>query len=355
MKQLIKWSLLGVFLLLISACGEEVSVSSEEIFSNIIETDDQPISYYGEGKITVYQDDGVSESILFTEYAGTNGEKKMITIEEKSGIKSTAVINQDILVNYQEGSETAQQIDLTGTESPLTFTQKEQFSNMLDMMQDSHSLEMMGEEEVMELDTYHIKLTADSKSSLLGDMEFWVDQKTWFIVKANSASGEIRTETEYTTIEFNPSFEEDTFTLDLPEGVEMEALDDNIPEPGTIEEAVEALGADFLVIDEEQQQLDRIEIHEFDGELNRTEVTLYYVNEEIPSFSVSVFPTPQGEGMELNNDAQLRGLNAELMEEIRNISWDEQGLRYSVMIDHPDITMEEIKKILEKMKLSSEL
>ena len=121
-----------------------------------------------------------------------------------------------------------------------------------------------------------------------------------------------------------------------------------------MEEAETALEKPFLVMNEEDVTIENIELDELAGEINRTEITLYYINQDLPAFTLSVFPTPEEAGMELaSSDLQVRGQNAEYMKEIKALAWDEDGLRYNIIISHPDLEIEDVLKMTENMKLSS--
>ncbi|QGS68244.1 hypothetical protein CV093_05335 [Oceanobacillus sp. 143] len=73
-------------------------------------------------------------------------------------------------------------------------------------------------------------------------------------------------------------------------------------------------------------------------------------------FFLSIFPTPAEEDMEIKpGEMKVRDNNAEYEEQINSIMWDEDGLRYSIIITNPDITIEEVIELTEKMVLSSDL
>ena len=99
-----------------------------------------------------------------------------------------------------------------------------------------------------------------------------------------------------------------------------------------------------------------IEWNVLEGELNRTEVAILYTNDDkIPTLTLSVFPTPEGQGMEIEeSEWKVRGQKAEYMEEIRALSWDEEGIRYSILIDHPELSVEEIIELTETMQFETE-
>ncbi|SDL86951.1 LolA family protein [Sediminibacillus halophilus] len=349
------WLSIGLWLLIVmTGCKGEVSVSSEEIFTKMLAESEEPLAYYGEGRVSI-KDGETVEKTTFEEYAGRNGQRKVITEEPATSKRSIAILDGESMTMYEEGSKSAQRMDLSSGELPAALTQKEQLLSMLEVVKDTHDTELVSEDTILDMETYHLKLTS-KEDGLLGDMDIWVEQGNWFIVKMKQKNADIETSVEYTKLDLEPGFPDDTFLVDLPEDVEVSDLEEGMAVPASLEEAEQALGTEFLLVDDEKQDLDRIEMDKIGGEINRTEVTFYYLQDGVPSFSISVFPTPEGEGMSLGDGKlKVRGKDAEKMDEIRGISWDEQGLRYSLLMEHPDMTTEEVLQLTETMKMRSEM
>ncbi|WP_371068542.1 outer membrane lipoprotein carrier protein LolA [Sediminibacillus sp. JSM 1682029] len=348
------WLSIVLLLVVMTGCKGDVGVSSEEIFTKVLAESEEPLGYYGEGSVSI-KDGETEEKTTFEEYAGRNGQRKVITEEPATSKRSIALMDGGSMTIYEEGSKTAQRMDLSPGELPASLTQKEQLLSMLDVVQGTHDTELVGEDTILDMETYHLKLTS-KEDGLLGDMDIWVEQENWFIVKMKQKAADIETNVEYTKLDLDPDFSDDTFLLELPEDVKVSDLEEGMAVPASLEEAEQALGTDFLLVDDEKQELDRIEMDKIGGEINRTEVTFYYLQDGVPSFSISVFPTPEGEGMSLGDgNLKVRGNDAEKMDEIRGITWDEQGLRYSLLMEHPDLTTEEVLQLTETMKMHSEL
>ncbi|KHF41158.1 LolA family protein [Halalkalibacter okhensis] len=354
MKRLIGYLML---LLIGTGCSGQVTASSDEIISNVLASNKDIGSVYSEGEMLLYIDDELTEQVTFEEYVSSEGQRKIITSDAITNQQSMAVNDGETMVIYEQGSDTAHSIDVAGLDLPTSFTQKEQVTAMIENMKDTHSFEIKGEEEVLGFDTYHLLLKANAPSSIIGDMELWVDQKTWFVIKSKTISGETRSEMQYEYIDFSPTFPVDTFTLDLPDSVTIQPLEGgNQAQQGTIAEAEEALETPFYVVDQENVSIREIEVYSFGGEVNRNEVTIYYSIDDDPAFLLSVFPTPEGPGMSLGNSGEesVRGHAIEYMEEIRSIMWDEDGLRYSIIIENPDVSFEKALEAANQMTLSSE-
>jgi len=341
---------------LLGGCSGELTASAEEIVSNVLEADKEVDAYYGKAEMKIYTGKEVTENIIIEEFVSNDQKRKVITTDLKKDNQQTVAFNDGKkLITYEQGSDTAMSLSFSDEEVPVSMTPKEQVTKMLEGLGKTHTYEVVGEEKILGLDTYHLKVKAKSKNSILGDMEFWVDQKTWFVVKSITYSGENRSETEYKKLDFSPKFANDTFTLKLPENVKVENLDNSSqPTTGTVAEAEKALGEPFLIFDEKTANLDRVEWLDLKGELNRTEVTIYYKTPEGSTFNLSIFPAPKEKGMEIEGkDLKIRGQHAGYMEEIRMVTWDENGMRYSIMMDQPDLTLEKMSQLAESMHLST--
>ncbi|MBP0727304.1 DUF2092 domain-containing protein [Bacillus sp. RG28] len=341
---------------LLGGCSGGMTVSAEKIVSNVLEADKKVDAYYGKSEMKVYKGKEVTEHIMMEEFVSNDQKRKVITTDLKKDNQKTVALNDGKkVIIYELGSDKAMSMTFSDEEVPVSMSPKEQFTKMLEGMGKTHTYKVVGEEKILGLNTYHLKLKAKSKNSVLGDMEFWVDQKTWFIVKSITNSGENRTETEYKKLDFSPKFAKDTFILKLPKNVKVENLDNNLkPMTGTVAEAEKALGEPFLIFDEKAAKLEMVEWLNLKGELNRTEVTIYYKTPEGSAFTLSIFPTPKEKGMKIEGeDSKIRGQHAGYMEEIRAVTWDENGMRYTIMAEQPDLSLEKMSKLAESMHLST--
>lgn len=342
----------SVFTLLLGGCSQGMNVSAEEIIHNAIESEKEVIDYTGVSEMKLFEGEELLDHVIIEEFVA--GEKrKVVTTNELLQQENVALNDGEKMLMYDEASGQAHEMDLTGLGDLAGTGPKDQFKSMMEMMNDSHTYELVGEEKVMDFDTYHIRLKADEEDSLLGDMELWVDQKTWFIVKFTSETGDTRSELTYTELDFSPEFAEDTFTINIPEDVEIKDMKEEFaPDTVTLEAATEALGQEFLVFSKEDVELTNIVMYEPVGELNRYELDLTYNTKDgIPLFSLSIFPAPEDMPIEAS-DIEIRGNAAEYEEMIHAYLWDEDGLRYSLLITNPDVDQEEVLGMTERMVLS---
>nr|WP_295970319.1 hypothetical protein [uncultured Bacillus sp.] len=341
---------------LLAGCSEGMTASAEEIVSQVLEGKKELEAYHGKAILKTYEGEEKSGELVIEEFVNKKGEKKVITtdLNNKNAV-AYALNDGEKLISYEQGSEAAYQMDISDIEMPSSITQKEQLTKLFEGIKNTHTIEVVGEEKILGYDTYHLKATVKSKDTILGDMEFWIDQKNWFILKSIVYSGDTRSEMAYEEIEFSPKFEKDSFILNLPDDVEVKNMEDEFKlETGTLKDAEMKLGQPFLVFDEQDVQLEKVEWQELKGEINRTELSLQYQKNDVHAFTLSVFQTPEGEDAGIKeSDYQVRGQLAEYWKEINSITWDENGLRYSIIVENPDLTVEEVIRMAENMKLST--
>ncbi len=343
---------------ILSGCKGDMAVSSEEIVTKVLSAKEGKLSYYGEGVIKLETNGEVTENASFKEYAAEDGKRKIITTGLTNDLESYVLNDGNQVISYETGSETALSIDLTEEGMPLLdASPKEQLMTTLDAIKKTHEYEIVGEEKLVDLDVYHIKATPNTDSNLFGEVEFWIDQKTWFVVKSMSVVGDTKSVFEYKVLDFSPNFKQDTFTLDIPENVTITPIESQLePSYGSLEDAQTALTQPFLVFAGEDLTVENVEVINLQGVVNRPEITVYYLYGAVPSVLVSIFPTPEEAGTEIKPGKwQVRGQNAEYDDFIDALSWDENGLRYTIINQNPDLAMEDILEMTEKMVLNNEM
>ncbi|MEI3603526.1 hypothetical protein SPD79_16610 [Oceanobacillus sp. SE10311] len=354
-----KWKryliLLSVLTLVLGGCSQNMKVSAEEIIHNAIGSDKDITNYAGVSETKIFEGEELIEH--FTMEENVEGQKRKIISNDKLLGNQSEVLNDgEKMLMYDKENGIAHEMDLSELGGFTTTSPREQFTTVMDIIQDSHTHELVGEEKILGFDTYHIQIEANESGGLIGDMEVWIDKKTWFIVKLISETGDSRTESTYTELDFSPKFTEDVFTIDIPDDVEIETLDGDLGETSvTLEEAKEALGQDFLLFSHDNTELLSVELYDFSGgELDRNEIVMNYGSKEgTPLASLSVFPTPEDMEIEAPN-LEIRGNPAEYEEIINGYTWDEDGLRYSLLVEDPSVDEEEILNWTENMVLSSE-
>ncbi|MCM3785776.1 outer membrane lipoprotein carrier protein LolA [Neobacillus mesonae] len=331
--------LLGAAILtgtLLTGCqtGEALAYTGEEMVEKAIEENNKPFSYYAEAEMNLFEGDKKTESMSIKEwYNAENGNNRNEVETEGSG-KSVSVNDGKQITVYEEAQNAAYIMgSIDGV--PMQSSPKEKMLSQLERMRSTHSIETVGKEKWLDNEVYHIKATPleKDKNTLIGAQEYWVNAKNWMVVKSKFTSGDTTTEFAYTLLDDSPSFTPDTFALDIPENVEIVSLDDMGPKTVTLEEAQSALGESFLTFPAQDFDQVSVEMYEASGELDRTEITVNYLNEGKTPLSLSVFKSPDEDVQEgaFGEKVTVRGHKGDYMKEINAISWDEDGLRYSLM------------------------
>lgn len=94
---------------------------------------------------------------------------------------------------------------------------------------------------------YHLVAKENEKGTLFGDQELWVDKENWFVLKMILKSGDNEVDLEHKVVEFEKVFDEDTIMIEIPEGVEIQDMDEvNESTTVTIEEAAQHVGQPLL-------------------------------------------------------------------------------------------------------------
>ena len=341
---------------LVACSSEDNQYSPEQVINNAMKENEEPLSYYAEATMKMIADD---EPIQLKEWRSKDGKVKVETegaTEEEHGL---TVNDGKTITMYQESMKQAIVSDDGEMLATMIPSPKEQAQQLLKMIGDSHTISVDGEEKIAGRDTYHLVAKANEKGTLFGDQELWVDKENWFVLKSISESGDNRVDIEYTKIEFNKEFPDETFVIELPEGTEIQNLDDMNETPEvTIEEAAQSVGKPILYFPEEKDRtIKMIEMDDIKGELNRVEINMEYEKDEASLLSLSLFKTPENldDDMKMPGEkvVEIRGIEGKMieMEGFRNLFWVEDGVSYSILLNDPDVTFEEVVEWANDMEL----
>ncbi|WP_440115756.1 LolA family protein [Paenibacillus sp. QZ-Y1] len=354
------WMMIGTALLAVSllgGCAEKdmLAMSGDEMIEKVVSAETEPASYYAEGVMKVWTDDKLTNTMHIKEWVdGQTGRKRTET--EENGKVSYAVNNGTEITIYEKETGTAYSMNVSSLGEQPKQTQKQMLVDQLERLRDSHDVDMKGQEKLHGQDVIHIKLTPKEEGTLSISSEYWVDPKTWMIVKVISEYGDGKSEMVYNPIQYDPEFPGDIFVIDIPKEVDVKDLNDlSQSSEVTLEEAKQALGQSFLQYKGEGMELSRIEMSHTGGELNRDEVTLYYVRDNKVEVSLTIFKTPEDDAnptlLPDEKSTEVRGVEGTYMKSIRNISWDEAGLRYSLMGEHDGWTEAKLQAWAEALTL----
>lgn len=333
-----------------------MNISAEEIMRKAVEAGEGMDHYYTLSESKVYQGTELMEHSILEEYVA-NGKRKTITHDQLEGEdKRTEALNDGAkTIIYDKYNHRAFEMDITADGDVESHDSTGKMNGMMGITKDTHALEIIGEEKILDFDTFHIEAKAKISDHVFGDTDLWVDQKTRFIIKMISEVGGIRTELDYKKIDISPVFAEDTFTLNIPDDVEIKDLEAFAPDTVTLAEAEEILKQSFYLFPEDEFILKDIEMHHIDGIITRDELNLtYYSKADMPMFYLSIFHSP--EGMEIEKaDVEIRGRKAAYEKVVNSITWDEERLRYSIIMIGSEVEKNEMIERTESMVLNLDL
>lgn len=349
-------SVMALVGILLTACGTENSqMSPQEVVNTVLQESDEEFSYYGEYEMVSSEGE---EEYAAKEWVRKDGKRRMEMVDRENDDEMIMVSDGKTITMYDKADNTAMIMEMNeedmaelGEQTP-----RQQAEMMLDMVKDSHELSTGEEVEIAGRSTYHIIAKAKEDTALLGDVELWVDKETWLPLKTVTTNSGLDLTVEYTTIDFEADMDDSLFEIDLPEDVEVEVVDNELPEKAvvTVEDVLEELGA-FYQLSDDDFELNEITVLE--GFEDRSEFSFEYEKDGMTAFSITVFKDLQ-EVADIGaiggeEETTVRGQEATKMEmgEFRSLDWEEDGLKYVVLIENPTIEFDDLTSYLEDMEL----
>ncbi|MEI3613371.1 LolA family protein [Pseudogracilibacillus sp. SO30301A] len=350
------FALIGLSSLFVVGCSNMNQYSPEQVFSNALETDNGT-SYYGEMEMSIVGM-GENETSFLKEWR--QNERSRVEMEVDGG-RVIAINDGKSLIVYEEKEKKAFSFE-AGEIQELHMNPKEQVEMLLEMIQDTHDIQNVGEEEVNGRSTFHmVAQKQKDKKSLYDDQEIWIDKEHWVVLKMNSASGDVQINTEYKKIDFNAKIDESRFQLDLPEDVEIESFDDfDEEEEITLTDIPEKMNNPSVlhIPNTEEHEVDKISFIEIEGDPSYQDVTIDYKRNGLPLMTLTIFTAD--EETEDTKDIFAAGFEKETIrgeegvyidvEDLHFISWSEGGLSYSIEIIDPNVTLDMVKQWAEEME-----
>lgn len=340
------------------ACNiEESQYSPQQVIENALQETEQLATYYGEYKMISSLDN--TEEIGTVKEWVQDGQRRieMVTSSENSEQETLLVNDGSTMYMYDKTANSVMTYPLgdemnnLGIQSP-----REQAEMLLEMVKDSHDITIEGEEKIADHVAYHIVAKPKNDTSIIGDLELWVDKKTWVTLKSISTSGSSTFTQEYTKIDYDAKMDTDTFIFEAPTDAIIEEIDTSAYMPVAIkeDEIKQTLGA-FYKPTSTDLQLTEVTVTGKDEP--RPEYSFEYERNQIPALSFTVFKQTE-KYAELGNTVEekeqiIRGQKGSKMEmnDFRLLSWDEDGLSYSIILLDPELTFEQTLTYLEEMTL----
>jgi len=346
-----------------SSLSEDTIIPSD-IINNALSAYEKSQSYYSEGSLTVYEKGELVEESITKEWTDSSEGmlKKRFESESEDSGKIISTNDGKELVLYMEKDNKAMKMDIENAIDESMGDYKEQFLKGLSVISKSHELSYVGEEKVNDFNTIHLHAKSKKENSMIGDIDYWIDKDTWFLVKTSSETGDGKLDMTYTKLEFVDKFDDSLFVQNIPEGVEIENLDENSDfeeSEISIEEAEKIAGKPILVLEnDDEYTLKNISSMSYD-DLNRTEINQNYEKNGVITFILTAIIDGEKTSDDLEDEdsslpgeekAIIRGNEGSVIEDIINlINWEEEGIGYSLLVLDPSINMEKAKEIVENL------
>lgn len=343
----------------LAGCTSTMSqYSPDQVINNALEETTSFESYYAEVEWEITEKGKDTEQIFIKEWHSDDGKIRVET-ESKGESEQTIVVNDGhTLITYQVEKNQALIIHDSELIELNQLSQKDQASLFLEIVRDTHDVSVEGEEKIIGRATYHLVAGAKADSSLFGDMELWVDKENWQVLKMILHTGDTKEEILYTKIDFDEKISSDIFTLDLPEDVDLQNVEDiSQTIELTLDEVAEKFTEPiFYFPEKEDLEISTIETIDMQSEQFQGEVSFDYTKDGLPLLTLSVFESldelgdevfdfPDGETITVRNQ---EGFYSEFSG-IRTLQWREKGLNYSIMIIDPNVTIEDLQKLADEM------
>lgn len=333
--------------------------SPEQVINNALEETNGIGAYYAESEMIVSEKGEEIEHTGSKEWRTGDGKIRIETENKDGSGKIIAVNDGETLILHEVDSNQASIIEGLEVFNLNLPSLKEQANQQLNMVVDTHEISIEDEGEIAGRDAYKLLAKANGDHTLSGDLELWIDKENWMVLKTIASVGDMQSETIYTKIDFKQELSTDLFSIDLPEDVEIQNLAD-LAETTEIEldEVVENIGNPFFYFAEvDGLEITTIELDELRGEIERNEVSINYTKEGAQLFTLSVFESPKEMddlGLEMPGETTInvRGQEGQKMEagDFRLLSWQEDGLSYSVILDDLNLTFEALLEMTTKME-----
>ncbi len=344
MKKII-YSTALICTLALGACNQAEDYSPQEILNQaMLETSDIT-SYYGEYTLTI-DNEGSS-----TVKQWQKNSKVRIESVEETGDESFVINDGKTLTMYNKTTNsgsifTMMEGEMEGYVQP---TLQEQAQQMLNLVKNTHTISVGKDEKIAGRDTYHLIAKVKNKNSLIGDIEVWVDKKTWMTLKTVTTSEDMHLTQEYTKFEPNAKIDDTLFIAEVPDDADMVTEQIETPDPITLEEAKGLVGS-FLQMPE-QNGLTLVSIENMHVE-DTKEIALTYLQNGEPAFTLSILKPQEALKISADESAEVRGLPASKtdLEQFKYIQWDEDGLRYGIIFNNPELTFEEVLGLTTQME-----
>ncbi|MGE7945462.1 DUF4367 domain-containing protein [Lysinibacillus sp. NPDC093688] len=331
-------------------CSTEGSYSPQEIIDQALQETKEPLTYYAEYKMDM---DDVGGKAQVKEWV--KDDKRRIEITADNGEHIITVNNGSQIIMYDVVKNTVHKMDI-GKDSLGAFpSPRDQAESLFNLVKDTHDVKISGEEKIAGRDTYKIVAKAKKDDTLIGDMEVWVDKKTWVTLKTVTNSAGNKMTSEYTKMDENAKIDDAQFTIDVPKDAKVEEITVPEPESVTLETVKEQLGEFLMVPAENGLTLEDISLEKMQED--HSVYTFNYLKDDQQDILVTVSKANSNDTKDETftgiKEMDIRGQKGTFMDEkkFRYISWQENGYQYSIMNNNPERTIEDLAAYAKQMTI----
>ncbi|MEY9979595.1 outer membrane lipoprotein carrier protein LolA [Lysinibacillus sp. RC79] len=331
-------------------CNTEGSYSPQEIIDQALQETKEPITYYGEYTMDMGDIGGKAQVKEWTKDG-----KRRIEMTAENGEHIITVNNGSQVIMYDVVKNTVHKMDMNGDGSNGFPSPRDQAESLFNLVKDTHDVKIAGEEKIAGRDTYKVVAKAKKDDTLIGDIEVWVDKKTWVTLKTITNSAGNKMTSEYTKLDDSAKIDDAQFTIDIPKDAKVEEIKVPQSESVTLDTVKEQLGEFLMVPEGNGLTLEGISLDK--GIEDRSEYTFTYAKNGQPDISVTVFKANSNakkvESIKGEKEMDIRGQKGTVMDEnkFHCINWQENGYQYSMFIVDSKQTIEDLVAYAKQMTI----
>ncbi len=339
-------SICTIGILLTGCFSKGTDFRPDQVIENALNSDES-ISYYAEHETVISENGEEQMTTTAKEWFYKDGSMRIETVDEDGAEMIIANNTETIQIYDTESNELLE--GSFGDLEEINYSPKEEMLMLIEGIQETHTIEYVGEEDLLGRKTHHIKATPRDKTSLNGEQEFWFDAQYGLGLKNKSSFGDTESEINYTHFEVRDDLDQDLFTIEQTDDMELIDLDEiDKTNQISLEEMMDQLKDPVWYLPEDDTvQIELIESQE-DGYYKMDYVRdglpfiSFFIQKEREIFNYDEHPE------ELQVNDQTVYYNSSLNQDI--YIWAEEEYVYEIWVNDSSITQQEVLELMEKLE-----